>query len=122
MVKKNKSSRTNLGFATWQEVGSQVNINAGIYVHWSNAPKIQCSDAGIQSLIDASLNTIYNNAQETIADGMGRERQQYSGDIGHELHALYSVFGEYQLPARYINTFSQGITLDGFFLGHLARI
>ena len=47
---------------------------------------------------------------------MGRERQQYSGDIGHELHTLYSAFGEHQLPARYLNTYSQGLTKEGYFL------
>lgn len=80
------------------------------------APKIKVDDSKLQQLIDASINTIYNNAHDTIVDGAGRERQQYSGDIGHELHALYSVFGETRLPARYLNTFSQGMTVDGFFL------
>lgn len=83
---------------------------------WPNPPKISVSDLQLQQLIDASINTIYNNAHDTIVDGVGRERQQYSGDIGHELHALYRVFGETRLPARYLNTYSQGMTLEGFFL------
>jgi hypothetical protein len=86
------------------------------YYSWPNQPSFKCSDPGLQRLIEASINTVYNNAQETIADGMGRERQQYSGDIGHELHTLYSAFGEYQLPARYLNTYSQGLTKEGYFL------
>lgn len=83
---------------------------------WPNPPKVKTSDKDLQKIIDACLNTTYNNSLDTIVDGMGRERQQYSGDIGHMLHVLYRVFGEQRLPARYLNTYSQGITLDGFFL------
>ncbi|RMG67432.1 MAG: alpha-L-rhamnosidase [Bacteroidetes bacterium] len=70
----------------------------------------------LQRLIGASLNTLDNCAQETLVDGMGRERQQYSGDVGHQLHALYTLRGEYDLPARYLATYSQGLTREGFFL------
>ncbi|MFB3785264.1 MAG: alpha-L-rhamnosidase C-terminal domain-containing protein [bacterium] len=83
---------------------------------WPNEPRIQCSEPKLQRLFDATINTLNNCAQETCVDGMARERQQYSGDCGHQLHALYSAFGEIRLPARYVNTFSQGITLDGYFL------
>lgn len=94
---------------------SDVGLKRRLY-DFPNAPNIKVDDPKLQQLIDASINTIYNNAHDTIVDGAGRERQQYSGDIGHELHALYSVFGESRLPARYLNTFSQGLTVDGFFL------
>ena len=47
---------------------------------------------------------------------MARERQQYSGDGGHQLHAIYSAFGDTRLTARYMTTFSQGMTIDGYFL------
>jgi len=30
--------------------------------------------------MDASVNTLYNSAQDIVVDGMARERQQYSGD------------------------------------------
>ena len=83
---------------------------------WPNPPDIRCSEPALQRLLDASVNTLNNSAQETIVDGMGRERQQYSGDCGHQLHAIYLAFGEERLPARYLSTFSQGITLDGYFL------
>ncbi len=83
---------------------------------WPNPPKVKTSDKDLQKIIDACINTTYNNSLDTIVDGMGRERQQYSGDIGHMLHVHYRVFGEQRLPARYLNTYSQGITLDGFFL------
>lgn len=79
-------------------------------------PQIKVSDPALQRLMDASVNMLYNSAQETVVDGMARERQQYSGDGSHQLHPLYQVFGETRLPARFIRTFSQGLTLDGYFL------
>ena len=83
---------------------------------WPNVPMVKVSDANLQKIIGACLNTTYNNSLDTIVDGMGRERQQYSGDIGHMLHVHYRVFGEQKLPSRYLNTYSQGLTHDGFFL------
>jgi len=83
---------------------------------WPNPASVSISDKNFQVLLNASINTLYNNSQETIVDGMGRERQQYSGDLGHVVHALHRVFGNCQLPARFVNTYSQGITLDGYFL------
>ncbi len=94
---------------------SDVGIRRRTY-DWAIAPVVKTSDKNLQKILDACINTIYNNSQETIVDGMGRERQQYSGDIGHVLHVLYRVFGEKRLPARYLNTYSQGLTKDGFFL------
>ncbi len=49
-------------------------------------------------------------------DGMARERQQYSGDGGHQMHAVHLAFGEPRLPARYLATWSQGLTKEGYFL------
>ncbi|MCX6143446.1 MAG: alpha-L-rhamnosidase N-terminal domain-containing protein [Ignavibacteriales bacterium] len=83
---------------------------------WPDSPGIRCSEPALQRLFDASVNTLYNSAQETIVDGMARERQQYSGDGGHQLHAIYSAFGDTRLTARYMTTFSQGMTIDGYFL------
>jgi hypothetical protein len=79
-------------------------------------PLFKTSDPALNKLLEASVNTVVNNSQDTIVDGMGRERQQYSGDIGHVVHALHRAFGETRLPARFIGTYSQGITSDGFFL------
>ena len=81
-----------------------------------NTPDFRLSDPSLQKLMDAAVNTLYNSAQETVVDGMARERQQYSGDGGHQLHSLYQAFGESRLPARFIKTYSQGISLDGYFL------
>ena len=79
-------------------------------------PQIKVSDPAIQRLMDASVNMLYNSAQDIVVDGMARERQQYSGDCGHQLHPLFQAFGDVLLPARFIKTFSQGMTLDGYFL------
>ena len=83
---------------------------------WPHEPHVRCSEPALQRLFDASINTLHNCAQETLVDGMGRERQQYSGDCGHQTHAIYMAFGETRLPARYLTTFSQGLTIDGYFL------
>ena len=82
---------------------------------WPHPPTAQVGEPSLQRLIDASINTLYNSAQETAVDGMGRERQQYSGDGAHQLHAAYLTFGEHRLPARFISTFSQGLMLEGYF-------
>ena len=65
----------------------------------ATGPQIRCSEPALQRLFDASLNTLYNSAQETCVDGMARERQQYSGDGGHQLLAVRSAFGEPRLRA-----------------------
>jgi hypothetical protein len=59
------------------------------------------------------VNTLDNSAQETIVDGMGRERQQYAGDGSHQLHAVRYAFGDTRLSARYLRTFGPGQTLGG---------
>jgi hypothetical protein len=79
-------------------------------------PRIVISDKVIQKVMEASVNTLYNSAQDILVDGMARERQQYSGDGSHQLYPLYQAFGETRLPARFITTFSQGITADGYFM------
>ncbi len=83
---------------------------------WPQEAQVFVSDPPIQQVLEAAVNTLHNAAQDTLVDGMGRERQQYSGDIGHALHAIMPAFGDTRLPARYLNTYSQGLTKDGFFL------
>jgi hypothetical protein len=83
---------------------------------WPNPPALRSDEPGLQRLFDASLNTLNNCAQETLVDGMARERQQYSGDGGHQLHAVHLALGEQRLVARYLTTWSQGLTKDGYFL------
>ena len=99
--------------------GTVVVSNAGVrrrLYRWPNRPQVRCTEPELQRLLDASLNTLRNSAQETAVDGMGRERQQYSGDGAHQLHGAYLAFGEHRLPARFISTFSKGLSLDGYFL------
>ena len=83
---------------------------------WPNEARIRYSEPALQKLMEASINTLNNSALETIMDGVARERQQYSGDGAHQLHALQLAFGERSLHARFASTFSQGLTLDGYFL------
>lgn len=83
---------------------------------WSRTPHIVVKDDTLQHLFNASVNTLYNCAQETLVDGMARERQQYSGDGSHQLHSVFQILAGDKLLDRYINTFSQGISLDGYFM------
>lgn len=79
-------------------------------------PEAETNDPALGTIFSACINTILNQSQETIVDGMGRERQQYSGDIGHVIHPLLAGFGEADLVKRYCNTYSQGLTTAGYFL------
>ncbi|MBI3119668.1 MAG: alpha-L-rhamnosidase, partial [Candidatus Hydrogenedentes bacterium] len=83
---------------------------------WPKQPHIVCDDAALQRLFDASINTIYNSAIETYVDGMGRERQQYSGDGGVQIFAARYALGDTLLARRYLRTFSEGQSPDGYFM------
>ncbi len=83
---------------------------------WPNAPQIRFSEPPLQKLMEASINTLHNSVLDTVMDGVARERQQYSGDAAHQLHAIQLAFGERSVVARFAATFSQGLTLDGYFL------
>ncbi|RXF70136.1 family 78 glycoside hydrolase catalytic domain [Arcticibacter tournemirensis] len=83
---------------------------------WRNVPEIALSNDTLQKVMNATINTLNNCAQETLVDGMARERQQYSGDGSHQMQAVFQAFGENTLPYRFINTFSQGSSLDGYFM------
>jgi hypothetical protein len=94
---------------------SQIGVRRRVFP-WPAQAVVRLEEPGLQRLMDASVNTLFNCAQETCVDGMARERQQYSGDGAHQLHAIRLAFGETRLPARFLNTFSQGMTKDGYFL------
>lgn len=82
---------------------------------WPRPPHFNCNEPGLQRLFEASFNTLTNAAQETIVDGMGRERQQYSGDVSHMLHATRLVCGDWDLSRRFQHTFALGQTHEGYF-------
>ncbi|MBI5385890.1 MAG: alpha-L-rhamnosidase N-terminal domain-containing protein [Verrucomicrobia bacterium] len=94
---------------------SEVGVRRRVFP-WPHEPRLRTNEPALQRLFDASINTLHNCAQETLVDGMARERQQYSGDGAHQLHAVHLAFGETRLPARFLTTFSQGLTKDGYFL------
>lgn len=94
---------------------SSVGMRRRVYP-WKVVPQITLSDDTIQHVMNATVNTLYNCAQETMVDGMARERQQYSGDGSHQLQSVFQTFGDSSLPYRFINTFSQGSSIDGYFM------
>ncbi len=83
---------------------------------WPRPPHFNCDEPALQRLFEASFNTLVNAAQETIVNGMGRERQQYSGDVAHMLHAARLVCGDWDLARRYQHTYALGQTHEGYFL------
>lgn len=99
------------GAVTVSEVGWRRRI-----FPWPASPHIRCSRPSLQRLLDASLNTLNNCAHDVCSADANRERQQYSGDGGHQIHGIHLALGERRLPARYLATFSQGITQEGYFL------
>ncbi len=101
--------------ATRPVVISSVGVRRRLY-DWPHEPVLRTSEAPLQRLFDASINTLRNSAIDSIVDGMGRERQQYSGDGGHQMHAIRYAFGEQRIVARYLRTFSEGLTKSGCFL------
>jgi alpha-L-rhamnosidase len=94
---------------------SNLHVRRRVYP-WPNQPHLRTNDTDLQRLFNASINTLANCAQETLVDGMARERQQYSGDGGHQLHAVHLACGEHRQVARYLKTWSEGITKGGYFL------
>lgn len=97
--------------------GAEVFISSvGIRERWllpkSNAYSVT-SDPEIRRILAASFNTLLNSALETIVDGVARERQQYSGDCSHQLHAVRLGFGEWSLSRRFLEQYGYGQMLNG---------
>ena len=101
--------------ATGEIAVSSVGARQRIY-DWPQKAHVSVGDPKVQKVVHAGINTMNNSAQDLIVDGMARERQQYSGDIGHVLHSSILAFGAIEQAARYLNTFSQGLTKDGYFM------
>ncbi len=110
--------------AQWIQVhvrsGEQVTIGAVSWrnreYQWPVRPSISVADADLQAVFTANLNTVRNSAQDGVVDGMGRERQQYSGDAGHQLHVSRQFFGASAQSQRYLRTYARGMTNTGYFL------
>jgi hypothetical protein len=83
---------------------------------WKNKPVVRSNEPSLQQLFAANINSLLNAAADRFIDGAGRERQQYSGDCGHQVATSLLLFGDSRLPARYLDTWSQGLTLEGYFL------
>jgi hypothetical protein len=83
---------------------------------WPADPAIQCDDPALQRLFDATINTLNNSGQETFVDGMGRERQQYSGDGSPQVFVARAAMGDTLLARRYLRTFSEGQAPEGYFM------
>jgi alpha-L-rhamnosidase len=83
---------------------------------WPQAAHLTVGEPALQRLVTASLNTLVNSVQETVCDGFGRERQQYSGDCGHQLHAVRLLHGATEVNARFLTTWSQGQAREGWYL------
>ncbi|MGZ0655294.1 alpha-L-rhamnosidase-related protein [Coraliomargarita sp. W4R53] len=83
---------------------------------FAQVPAIRCSEPVLQRLFEANLNTLRNSIQECNTDAVGRERQQYSGDCGHQQHPVRLLFGESGHGSRYLRTFADGQSKDGYFM------
>ncbi len=94
---------------------SDVGVRRRMYP-WPKEARIASDEPPLQRLFDATINTINNSAIETFVDGMGRERQQYSGDCGPQLFVARQALGDTLLPRRYLRTFSEGQTPEGYFM------
>jgi hypothetical protein len=82
---------------------------------WPNEIVVKCGERILQRVFDAQVNTIRNAAIDTVVDGMGRERQQYSGDCSHLFHAIRLLHGDSAMSARFLRTFARGQTESGVF-------
>jgi hypothetical protein len=100
--------------------GTVIVSNPGILKReypWPNEPRVVTSEVPLQQVFDAATNTMRNMAQETFVDGMSRERSQYAGfDISFCRYAIHMLVGDNRQVARYLRSYSQGITSEGYFL------
>lgn len=83
---------------------------------WRFDARVRAEEPALQRLFDACVNTLHLSQQDHVVDGMGRERQQYPGDAGHQNAAARIAFGDPGPGRRFLRTFSEGITLDGYFM------
>lgn len=99
--------------------GTVVVSNPGILKReypWPHEPRVITSDPVVQRVFDAATNSMRNTAQETFVDDMSRERNQYSGGMSLCRHAIHTLAGEDRQVARFLRSFSQGSTAEGYFM------
>ena len=99
--------------------GTVVVSNPGILKReypWPHEPRVITSDPVVQRVFDAATNTMRNAAQETFVDGMARERNQYAGGPSQCRHAIHTLAGENRQVARFLRSYSQGNTAEGYFM------
>lgn len=91
-------------------------------------PIIVISDGTIQHVINTTVNTLFNYAQEALVDRMACGGQQYGGGESYQLHAVIQTLDGITLPYRLVSIFNQGPSIDGYFMdswpawGHLVRV
>jgi hypothetical protein len=83
---------------------------------WPQRAQVHAAEPALDRLFAAEVNTVANSCQETVVDGMARERQQYSGDCGYQLRVVRWLHGDQALSRRFLRTFSDGLTVEGYFL------
>lgn len=100
-------------------VGEATIHTAGVRIRefdWSAEPEFEVSDPELQKLFEANVQTFRNSIQDIVVDGMARERQQYSGDCGHQLALVQPLFGTSSVFAKYLRTYAMGQLPSGVFM------
>lgn len=83
---------------------------------WTSQPEFKVSDPSLQRLFEANVQTLRNSIQDIVVDGMARERQQYSGDCGHQLTFVQPLFNSPAIFAKFLRTYAKGQLPSGVFM------
>ncbi len=92
---------------------------AGVRVRefaFESEPEFEVSDSALQMVFEANVQTFKNSIQDIVVDGMARERQQYSGDCGHQLALVQPAFGTHSVFAKFLRTYAMGQLPSGVFM------
>ena len=83
---------------------------------WPREPVMKFAEPALDRLFGAGINRTKNLMIETVVDCVGRERQQYSGDMDPQHWTALYAFGETRLTDRFLRTWTQGQAKAGYFL------
>jgi hypothetical protein len=83
---------------------------------WPSPPSFRVSEPSAAARAGGVLQHAHELGAGDDRGRDGRERQQYSGDVSHQLHATRLVCGDRQLSRRFLRSFALGQTLEGYFL------